>query len=119
MYVTILVFVFSSGVYYLMSFFSKVGNQFARGGFLYASLFGASVGVALAGVAFTIRVGKVYLFDEEYNRMISRQRYLEKQTLFFAYLQEKLKNQAIANSLVSQFNPVDLRPVFGTGSQSL
>jgi hypothetical protein len=95
----------------MSGFVRRVGELCSKGGFIYAAGFGATLGVALAGAAFATRVVKVYLFDEEYNRMISRQRYLEKQTLFFAHLQDKLKTQAMANALVAQFNPVDLRPV--------
>ena len=85
---------------------------------MYAATFGASVGVTLAGAGFLGRVAKVYLFDEEYNREVSRQRYLEKQTIFFHNLQDKLNTQAMANTLVAQFNPVDLRPV-GSHSTTL
>jgi hypothetical protein len=78
---------------------------------MYSALFGASLGVTAAGLAFVGRMGKVYLFDEEYERQVSRLRYLEKQTIFFAWLQDKLKMQAMGNTLVAQYNPVDLRPV--------
>jgi hypothetical protein len=90
---------------------TRISQLCGRGGFVYAATFGASLGVAAAGMCFVYRVGKVYLFDEQYNQLISRQRYLEKQTVFFANLQNKLKAQAMAHSLVSQFNPVDLKPV--------
>ena len=87
---------------------SRLRGLVGKGGFVYASMVGASIGVTAAGVCFVYRVGKVFLFDEEYNRMISRQRYLEKQTIFFANLQHKLQTHSLANSLVSQFNPLDL-----------
>jgi len=85
---------------------------FLPGTLLYSAGFGAAAGVALAAAALAARVGKVYLWDEEYLRLQSRRRYLEKQTAFFADLQAKLKAHFIANLLVSEYNPVDTRLPF-------
>lgn len=87
------------------------GSLLVKGGFIYSAMFGASLGFTTAALAFVARIGKVYLFDEEYERQNSRLRYLEKQTIFFTSLQHKLKMQAIANTLVAQYSPVDCRPV--------
>jgi hypothetical protein len=65
----------------------KITAYFKPGTFLYSGLFGAAVGTGLAATVYGMRVINVFLFDEEYYRVQSRQRYLEKQYLFFKELQ--------------------------------
>ena len=89
----------------------KVGEFFKPGTFLYSGLFGAAVGCGLAGAALTVRALHVLFFDEEHYRVQSRQRYLEKQFLFFKELQESQKAHALA-SLVQEYDPVDTRLPF-------
>ena len=73
---------------------------------------GAVIGVGFAGAAWTGRLLKVYLFDSDYYSQLSRQRYLEKQTIFYQALEEKLRNHYIANVLVGEYDPVDTRLPF-------
>ena len=89
----------------------KVGEYFQSGTFLYSALFGATVGVGLAGAAYLGRVVHVAFFDEEHYRIQSRQRYLEKQFLFLKELQESQRSHAVA-SLAQEYNPVDTRLPF-------
>lgn len=95
----------------MMNRLKKVGDYFTPGTFLYSALFGAAVGTGLAGVAYLGRAGHVLFFDEEHYRVQSRQRYLEKQFLFFKELQESQKAHALA-SLVQEYDPVDTRLPF-------
>ena len=78
---------------------------------MYSALFGAAVGTGLAGAAYLGRAVHVLLFDEEHYRVQSRQRYLEKQFLFFKQLQESQQAHALA-SLVQEYDPVDTRLPF-------
>lgn len=64
-----------------------VCEYFKPGTFLYSAMFGAAVGTGLAGAVYGLRSFHVLLFDEEHYRVSSRQRYLEKQYLFFKQLQ--------------------------------
>jgi hypothetical protein len=89
----------------------KVGEYFHKGTFLYSAVFGATLGVGLAGAAYFGRAVHVAFFDEEHYRVQSRQRYLEKQFLFFKELQESQKSHALA-SLVQEYDPVDTRLPF-------
>ena len=95
----------------MMNRVKKIGEYFMPGTFLYSGLLGAAVGVGLAGTAYVFREGHVLFFDEEHYRVQSRQRYLEKQFLFFKQLQESQQAHAIA-SLVQEYNPVDTRLPF-------
>lgn len=89
----------------------KVGEYLKPGTFLYSGLFGATVGTALAGAVYSVRALHVLFFDEEHYRVQSRQRYLEKQYLFFQKLQESQQAHALA-SLVQEYDPVDTRLPF-------
>ena len=71
----------------MMNRVKKVGDYFTAGTFLYSAILGAAVGTGLAGAVYVLRAGRVLLFDEEHYRVQSRQRYLEKQFLFFKQLQ--------------------------------
>ena len=95
----------------MMNRIKKVGDYFKPGTFLYSGLFGAAVGTTLAGAVYVGRALHVVLFDEEHYRVQSRQRYLEKQFLFFKQLQETQKAHALA-SMVEEYNPVDTRMPF-------
>ena len=70
-----------------MNRIKKIGEYFKPGTFLYSGLFGAAVGTGIAGAVYGLRAFHVILFDEEHYRVQSRQRYLEKQFLFFKQLQ--------------------------------
>jgi hypothetical protein len=89
----------------------KVGESFSRGTFLYSAIFGSAVGVGLAGAAYLGRAVHVAFFDEEHYRIQSRQRYLEKQYLFFKELQESQQAHALA-AMVQEYDPVDTRLPF-------
>ena len=91
---------------------ASVKSFVSPGTLLYSVGFGAVAGVCLAGAAHALRAAEVYFWDEEYLRLQSRRRYLEKQTTFFADLQEKLKAHYIGNVLVREFDPVDTRLPF-------
>lgn len=95
-----------------MNRIKAVGDYFKPGTFLYSGLWGAAVGTGLAGVVYGARAVHVLLFDEEHYRVQSRQRYLEKQYLFFKELQETEKAHALA-SLAQEYQPVDTRMPFG------
>lgn len=71
----------------MMNRIKCVTDYFKPGTFLYSGLFGAAVGTGLAGSVYGTRAFHVMLFDEEHFRVSSRQRYLEKQYLFFKQLQ--------------------------------
>jgi len=85
---------------------------FLPGTFIYSAGFGAVAGIGLVGAALVLRTAKVFFWDEEYLRLQSRRRYLEKQAAFFADLQEKLKAHYIGNVLVREYDPVDTRLPF-------
>ena len=70
-----------------MNRIKAVGDFFKPGTFLYSGIFGAAVGSGLAACVYALRGVHVMLFDEENYRVASRQRYLEKQFLFFKQLQ--------------------------------
>jgi hypothetical protein len=95
----------------MMTRVKKVGDYFKAGTFLYSALFGAAVGVGLAGGAYLGRAVHVAFFDEEHYRVQSRQRYLEKQYVFFQQLQESQRVHALAN-MVQEYDPVDTRLPF-------
>jgi hypothetical protein len=95
----------------VMNKLRNAGTYFQPGTFLYSALFGAALGVGLAGGAYAGRVIRVTFFDEEHFRVQSRQRYLEKQYIFFKELQNSQKAHALA-SLVQEYDPVDTRLPF-------
>ena len=84
----------------------------SRGTFLYSAGVGAACGLSLCAAALVMRAAKIYFWDEEYLRLQSRRRYLEKQNAFFSDLQEKMKAHYIANVLVREYDPVDTRLPF-------
>ena len=92
--------------------FGRAKSFVVPGTFLYSITVGAVAGVALTGAAVILRSAKVYFWDEEYLRLQSRKRYLEKQAIFFADLQEKLKAHYIGNVLVREYHAVDTRLPF-------
>ena len=95
----------------MMNRIKAIPNYFKPGTFLYSGIFGAAVGTALAGSVYGLRALHVLLFDEEHFRVQSRQRYLEKQYVFFQNLQETQEAHALA-SLAQEYNPVDTRLPF-------
>lgn len=94
-----------------MNRIKTIPNYFKPGTFLYSGIFGAAFGSALAGTVYGLRALHVLLFDEEHFRVQSRQRYLEKQYLFFQQLQESQEAHALA-ALAEEYNPVDTRLPF-------
>ena len=90
----------------------RLAGLVARGSFIYSIGFGAALGVGLAGLTFAGRMVKVYLSDAEYYRQMSRNRYLEKQTAFYKWLEGKMAAHYIANEVVQAYNPVDTRKPF-------
>lgn len=94
-----------------MNRIKAIPNYFKPGTFLYSGIFGAGVGSALAGTVYGFRALHVLLFDEEHFRVQSRQRYLEKQYVFFQQLQDTQEAHALA-SLAQEYNPVDTRLPF-------
>lgn len=95
----------------MMNRIKKVGEYFKPATFLYSGIIGAAVGTGIAGAVYVARAFHVMLFDEEHYRVQSRQRYLEKQFLFFKQLQETQQAHAMA-SIVEEYNPVDTRMPF-------
>ena len=94
-----------------MNRIKAIPNYFKPGTFLYSGIFGAVVGSALAGTVYGFRALHVLLFDEEHFRVQSRQRYLEKQYVFFQQLQDTQEAHVLA-SLAQEYNPVDTRLPF-------
>ena len=94
-----------------MNQIKKVGEYLKPGTLIYSGLIGAAIGTGLAGFALLSRSTHVFFFDEEHYRVQSRQRYLEKQLLFFKELQESQRAHALA-SLVQEYDPVDTRLPF-------
>jgi hypothetical protein len=94
-----------------MNRIKAIPNYFKPGTFLYSGIFGALVGTSIAGAVYGIRAVHVLLFDEEHFRVQSRQRYLEKQYLFFKQLQDSQEAHALS-SLVQEYNPIDTRLPF-------
>jgi|LauGreDrversion4_2_1035121.scaffolds.fasta_scaffold159314_3 hypothetical protein len=95
----------------MMNRIKAIPNYFKPGTFIYAGIFGVALGSGLAGTVYGLRALRVLLFDEEHFRVQSRQRYLEKQHLFFKQLQETQEAHALA-SLAQEYNPVDTRLPF-------
>jgi hypothetical protein len=90
---------------------SKIGGNFAPGSAGYSVLFGGLYGVGLAGVVATGRAGYVTLMDHDYYKNESRQRYLDKQTIFSQEFLENSGAQRLA-SLAAEYDPVATRKPF-------
>ncbi|EER20158.1 conserved hypothetical protein [Perkinsus marinus ATCC 50983] len=76
---------------------SRVGSNFKPGTFIYSALFGAALGVGVAGADYIFRNIKVRFADKEHLILMSRQRYLEKQAVFYQQLAEDQQMHRLAS----------------------
>jgi len=98
---------------YAARFTSCVKSNLRPGAVPYSLLFGAAVGVGLAGVVYAGRTMHVVFFDHDYYKAQSRRRYLDKQSIFFREQDETLKAHRLA-ALAQEYDPVALRLPFET-----
>ncbi|CAD7950850.1 unnamed protein product [Amoebophrya sp. A25] len=94
----------------------SIGNAFASqagpGAAGYSLAFGAVCGIGLSTVVAGGRALHVLLADHDHYKLQSRQRYLDKQTIFFQELQEENEGHRLA-ALAQEYDPVACRPPFG------
>ncbi|KAF4674178.1 hypothetical protein FOL47_009584 [Perkinsus chesapeaki] len=90
---------------------ASIGSNFKPGTFIYSALFGAVIGVGLAGADYIVRNIKVRFADKEHLILASRQRYLEKQAVFYKQLAEDQEMHRLA-SLAQEYDPVATRMPF-------
>ncbi|CAD7945528.1 unnamed protein product [Amoebophrya sp. A120] len=93
----------------------SIGSAFAAqtqpGSAGYSLAFGAACGIGLSGLVAAGRAGYVLFLDHDYYKLQSRQRYLDKQTIFFQGLQEENEAHRLA-ALAQEFDPVACRAPF-------
>ncbi|KAF4665203.1 hypothetical protein FOL46_003793 [Perkinsus olseni] len=90
---------------------ASIGSNFKPGTFIYSALFGAALGVGVAGADYLLRNIKVRFADKEHLILMSRQRYLEKQAVFYQQLAEDQQMHRLA-SLAQEYDPVATRMPF-------
>ncbi|EER00762.1 conserved hypothetical protein [Perkinsus marinus ATCC 50983] len=76
---------------------SCIGANFKPGTFIYSALFGTALGVGVAGADYILRNIKVRFADKEHLILMSRQRYLEKQAVFYQQLAEDQQMHRLAS----------------------
>merc|ERR1712196_649734 len=89
-----------------------IRSNFQVGTLGYSLAYGGVCGIIGSGLVVAGRAGYVTFLDDDYYKDQSRQRYLDKQTVFFKELEETNKAHKLA-AMASEYDPVATRTPFG------